>query len=90
MNDSANGKPTKPSSPSPITAEEFDRRFDAGEDMSEYFDWENAEILEPEVQRIELELPEWVVASLDEAAAKLGTTREALLRERITASVTRP
>jgi hypothetical protein len=24
-----------------ITTAEFDRRFDAGEDLSDYFDWEN-------------------------------------------------
>ena len=58
--------------------------------MSDYFDWENAEIIEPEVERIKLELPEWVVASLDETAARLGTTRDALIRERLTASVTTP
>lgn len=90
MSTSADDKSNGTSLPTPISAEEFDRRFDAGEDMSAYFDWENAEIIEPEVQKIELELPEWVIASLDEAAAKLGTTREALLRERITASVTSP
>ena len=76
--------------PPPITAEEFDRRFDAGEDISAYIDWDSTEMVEPEVQRIELELPEWVVASLDETAAKLGTTREALIRERLTASITSP
>ena len=76
--------------PPPITAEEFDRRFDAGEDISQYVDWDSTEFIEPEVQRTELDLPEWVVASLNEAAAKLGTTREALLRERITASVKTP
>ena len=84
-----NCSPEKPTPP-PITAEEFDRRFDAGEDTSDYFDWENAEIIEPEVERIKLELPEWVVASLDETAARLGTTRDALIRERLTASVTTP
>ena len=25
--------------PKPISAEEFDRRFDAGEDMGDYIDW---------------------------------------------------
>ena len=70
--------------PKLITAEEFDRRFDAGEDMSDYIDWEHSEILEPELERLEVELPRWVIAGLEKEAAKLGTTREAVLRERIT------
>ena len=35
------------SKPAPITAEEFDRRAEAGEDLDEYFDWENAVVVEP-------------------------------------------
>ena len=35
------------STPQPITAEELDAKFDAGEDVSEYFDWENAVTLQP-------------------------------------------
>ena len=30
------------SKPAPITTEEFDRRAEAGDDLDEYFDWENA------------------------------------------------
>lgn len=30
-----------------ISAEEFDARFDAGEDMSDYLDWENAVVVQP-------------------------------------------
>ncbi len=33
--------------PAPITAEEFDRRAEAGEDLNEYFDWDNAVTVEP-------------------------------------------
>ncbi len=74
--------------PLPINAEEVDRKAEAGEDINDYLDWDKMEVLEPEVQRVEFDLPEWVVASLDETAAKLGTTREALIRERLVASVT--
>ncbi len=33
--------------PESITAEEFDRRAEAGEDLDEYFDWDNAVMVEP-------------------------------------------
>ena len=38
-----NGRQTPP----PITAEELDAKFDAGEDVSEYFNWENAVVVPP-------------------------------------------
>lgn len=72
--------------PEPITAEEFDRRFDAGEDVSKFIDWDHTEVIEPEMERVEVELPVWVIAGLEREAAKLGTTREAILRERLTGS----
>ncbi len=31
----------------PLSAEEFDAKFDAGEDVSGYFDWDNAVMVEP-------------------------------------------
>ena len=37
----------KAKGPPPITAEEFDRRAEAGEDLDEYFDWENAVTVAP-------------------------------------------
>ena len=33
--------------PPSITAEEFDAKFDAGEDVSEYFDWNTAVMVQP-------------------------------------------
>ena len=38
---------TERGTPPAITAEELDAKFDAGEDVSEYFDWENAVSVEP-------------------------------------------
>lgn len=33
--------------PKPISAEEFDAKFDAGEDISEHLDWDNARWVPP-------------------------------------------
>ena len=63
-----------------ITAAEFDRKFDDGEDISEYLDWDNA--WRPN-ERIEtsIELTALLLRQLDEEAVRLGTTREALVAQ---------
>ncbi|MGN7293204.1 type II toxin-antitoxin system BrnA family antitoxin [Rhizobium sp. SAFR-030] len=70
-----------------ITAAEFDRKFDDGEDVSEYFDWANARRVNWEHELVELELPKEELAELDAEVARLGTSRERLVtkwvRERL-------
>lgn len=64
-----------------ITAEEFDRKFDAGEDISEYVDWSSAR--RPNLEkagRVNVDFPAWVVAALDAQAARLGITRQAVIK----------
>lgn len=63
-----------------ITAEEFDRRFDNGEDVSEYFDWSKARRPGLEPKRVNVDFPAWVVNSLDREARRLGVTRQALIK----------
>lgn len=45
-----------------ITAEEFDRKFAAGEDMSKRVDWSRG------VKRVSLDLPVWAIKELDKEA----------------------
>jgi CopG antitoxin of type II toxin-antitoxin system len=63
-----------------ITAEEFDRRFDAGEDVSEYIDWSKAERINAVPKRVNVDFPTWVVNGLDREAQRLGVTRQALIK----------
>ena len=63
-----------------ITAEEFDRRFDDGEDMSEYVDWANARRPALEPKRVNVDFPTWMVEHLDHNAQRLGVTRQALIK----------
>jgi CopG antitoxin of type II toxin-antitoxin system len=63
-----------------ISAEEFDRRFDAGEDMSEYFDWEKATRPGLEPRRTTLDLPAHLLKKLDREAALRGVTRQSLIK----------
>lgn len=66
--------------PEPITNEELERRFDDGEDVSAYFDWENARRPGLEPQRVEIDFPGWMVKQLDNAAEHYGVDRAALVK----------
>lgn len=66
--------------PVTITAEEFDRRFDDGEDVSEYLDWSIAHQPNRAPKRVNVDFPAWVVSGLDKEASRLGVTRQALIK----------
>jgi len=62
-----------------ISAEEFDRRFDAGEDMGDYIDWST--MRRPNKRRrVNVDLPEWMIESLDREAERLGVSRQAVIK----------
>lgn len=61
-------------SKSRITAEEFDRKFSAGEDLSPHVDWSNA------IKRVSLDLPVWVIQELDKEADRRGIARQSLIK----------
>jgi len=63
-----------------ISAEEFDEKFEAGEDLSEYLDLDKAVRPELKQKKIRLQLPEWMLGSVDREAKKLGVSRQAVLR----------
>jgi hypothetical protein len=63
-----------------ISAEEFDRRFDDGEDMSDFLDWSRARRPGLEAKRVNLDMPQHMVAKLDTHARKRGVTRQALIK----------
>lgn len=64
----------------PISAEEFDRRFDEGEDMAEYIDWSSARRADQELKRVNVDFPRWMVDSLDREARFRGISRQALIK----------
>jgi len=63
-----------------ISDEEFERRFDAGEDISEFVDWENAKRPGREIRRVNVDFPAWMLQSLDRSAARLGVPRQAIIK----------
>ncbi len=63
-----------------ISAEEFDRRFDSGEDMGDYVDWRSTKRPGLEAKRVNVDFPQWMIAGLDREAKRRGITRQALIK----------
>lgn len=63
-----------------ITADEFDKKFDDGEDISDYVDWSRATRPGLEPKRVDIDFPAWVVDRLDQEAKRLGVTRQSLVK----------
>ena len=63
-----------------ISAEEFERRFDNGESVLEYCDLTKVESAALEPQRVNVDLPRWMVKGLDKEAQRLGVTRQSVIK----------
>jgi len=63
-----------------ITAKELDRRFDDGEDISAYLDWSKASRPGLEQRRVNVDLPSWMIQSLDTEAKRVGVTRQSIVK----------
>ncbi len=63
-----------------MKAAEFDKRFEAGEDITAHVDWFRSRRPNTEARRVNVDFPAWVVTELDRQARKLGITRQALIK----------
>ena len=63
-----------------MKAGEFERRFDAGEDVSGEVDWDKGRRPNLTLKRVNVDFPAWVVDALDREARRLGVTRQALVK----------
>ena len=72
---------TKPLRPPPLTAEEFDRRFDEGESIFE-LGMDPSTVRRPglEPHRFNVEVPAHFIQKLDRAARIRGVTRQSLVK----------
>ena len=61
-------------------AREFDRAFDRGENVSRYLDAANARRPGLEQRRVNVDFPAWIIDALDREAARLGVTRQSLVK----------
>jgi hypothetical protein len=58
----------------PITAEELDKKLEAREDVSDYFDWNNA------TKTVNVDMPVWMIKGLDHESKRQGISRQALIK----------
>ena len=63
-----------------MKANEFDKAFDAGEDVSDAVDWSKARRPNDQPRRVNVDFPAWVVEALDRQARHLGVTRQSLIK----------
>ena len=65
-----------------ISAEEFDKLFDEGGDITPYLDMSTARRPNQEhaAKRIGMDVPEEMVRGLDRAAARMGMNRQAVIK----------
>jgi hypothetical protein len=63
-----------------MKATDFDKKFDAGEDVSGAIDWSQARRPNDQPKRVNVDFPAWVVDSLDKQARHLGVTRQSLIK----------
>lgn len=65
-----------------MKASEFDELFDSGGDIMPYLDLSRATRpnREKAPQRLNLDVPLWMVKSLDREAGRIGVTRQSLIK----------
>ncbi len=63
-----------------MKASEFDKKFDAGDDVGDVVDWSQARRPNEEPRRVNVDFPAWVVEALDRQARHLGVSRQSLIK----------
>lgn len=63
-----------------MKTEEFDSKFDAGEDVTSSLELSSARRPRQEARRVNVDFPSWMVESLDREARKLGVTRQSVIK----------
>jgi hypothetical protein len=63
-----------------ITAREFDRRFEAGEDITPFLDVAAARRPGRETQRVNVDFPKAFLAEIDREAERIGVPRQAWIK----------
>ena len=65
---------------STMTAREFERRFDEGEDITPYIDESSIRRPGLEARRVNVDFPEWIIQKLDLQSKMIGVSRQSLIK----------
>ena len=63
-----------------MKADELDKKFDEGEDISEFLDLSQARRPGQEQKRVNVDFPVWMIHDLDKEAKRLGVPRQSIIK----------
>ncbi|MBA4417777.1 MAG: CopG family transcriptional regulator [Syntrophus sp. (in: bacteria)] len=63
-----------------MKAEEFDKKFDEGEDVSQCLDFSKARRAVQGQKRVNVDFPLWMIQLLDKEAKRLGVPRQSIIK----------
>jgi len=63
-----------------MKAEEFERKFESGEDIIRYLDLSKVRHPGQEQKRVNVDFPIWMINPLDKEAKRLGVPRQSLIK----------
>ncbi len=63
-----------------MKADQFERQFDEGVDITANLDLSKAKRVLQAQKRVNVDFPAWMVDSLDREASKLGVTRQSIIK----------
>jgi len=64
-----------------MKAKDFDKKFDQGkEDVIDDLDLSSIKRPNQTPRRVNVDFPEWMISSLDKEAARLGVTRQSIIK----------
>ena len=63
-----------------MKASELDKRFDDGEEITEFLDLTRARRPEHDQKKVNINFPIWMIRSLDREAKRLGVTRQSVIK----------
>ena len=73
-----------------MKAKKLDRDFDAGTSVIESLDLDRARRPKQEQKRVNVDFPKWMVEQLDKEAARLGVTRQSVIKVWLAERLGRP
>ncbi|MGE0086997.1 MAG: CopG family transcriptional regulator [Desulfococcaceae bacterium] len=63
-----------------MKAEELDKIFDSGEDITSHLDLSTRKRPGLKQRRVNVNLPDWMIETLDREAGKIGITRQSIIK----------
>jgi hypothetical protein len=63
-----------------MKTKDFDEKFDRGESVEEVLDYSTARRPGLEQKRVNVDIPVWMIESLDREAKRIGVTRQSIIK----------